>query len=677
MILLTGLYQDPDAGRRAELRECLRRNADNELIREIHVFNEDVASVDVKSDPVLSLEKIRLIQHGRRLMYRDLFNYANQNLGGRNVVIANADIFFDESLALLESHDLSGKLLCLSRWDVRADGSTVFFEHPASQDAWIFRAPIRKFRNDFHLGLPGCENRLAWEAKHAGLKLSNPSRSIRANHLHLSHVRRYTERQRVSGPTQPIQATILETPFPSSRGPAPDAPAARVSFCETMGYTVERLAAGVSSHNNDPRPFVSIPEPLAGLPFTQVVACSVSPVEVEFLSSGKLYVLVGTDWDGHRPSTEWLMSRGFREALPLVETERQTAFEVWSIVAEAGERFVLPTQVMLAANCLISSNGQQQSAVAEPQPGSASEDSPMELAPNPAGSDYSRAEGIVRPPTRHLLIAARYNCGLWSMFFQVIGLIRYAERHGLEPVVYFNEATCWWSRDGYNGSRNAWEYFFEPVGRVSATELLGTKNLEHASLQQIQAALPNDLVMSDYILDHVGYYDHTEAQRQEYASIVERRIRVKSEVLGKLNPELVEALSSGATAVHYRGTDKSTESPRQQVHEYYEALEHRVDPSHKLFAATDDARFLEWMKGTYGDRILYTPAARSRDQRPLHLELNRGPQQAEECLLDVLLMAKCQHLVHGNSSVTNGVLAFNPAMSHDALHRRSESEKVA
>lgn len=263
------------------------------------------------------------------------------------------------------------------------------------------------------------------------------------------------------------------------------------------------------------------------------------------------------------------------------------------------------------------------------------------------------------------------------MFFQVVGLIRYAERHGLEPVVYFNEATCWWGPDGYNGSRNAWEYFFEPVGAVSATELFGARDrrfLEHAPVAQLQAAFPHDLVMSDYILDCVGHYDHTEAQRQEYAAIVERRIRVKAEVLARLDPVTIDTLSRGATAVHCRGTDKNRESPRQSVHDYYAALEERVDPSHRLFVATDDASFLQWMTATYGSRVLSTGALRSDDGTPLHLGSHRGPRRAEECLLDVLLMARCQHLVHGNSSVTNGVLVFNRAMSHDALHLPRESQ---
>ena len=83
------------------------------------------------------------------------------------------------------------------------------------------------------------------------------------------------------------------------------------------------------------------------------MASSVSPVEVEFLSSGKLYVLVGNDWEGYSLAISWLGETGFREWLPLAETRSGAAFEVWSLIGETGERFVLPTQVMLVADHLI------------------------------------------------------------------------------------------------------------------------------------------------------------------------------------------------------------------------------------------------------------------------------------------------------------------------------------
>src|SRR5262249_25417608 len=161
-------------------------------------------------------------------------------------------------------------------------------------------------------------------------------------------------------------------------------------------------------------------------------------------SSGKLYVLVGNDWEGYWPATTWLSENGFREDLPLAETQRGTAFEVWSLVGEASERFVLPTQVMLAARSLGRNDGKSHFRAVQRD---TRKDCVPERTLNPAGR-----ERLVRPPTRHLLIATRPGCGLWSMFFQVVGLIRYAECHDLEPVVYFNDATCWWSPDGYNSS---------------------------------------------------------------------------------------------------------------------------------------------------------------------------------------------------------------------------------
>jgi 2-O-methyltransferase len=350
MILLTGFYEDADLRRRGEILECVRRNTGNDHIDEIHLFVEGPLDADglLAAYPPLAAAKIRLIPQGRRVTYRRLFDYANERLPGRRVIIANADIYFDHTLARLGAYDLSGKLLCLSRWDAQSDGSARFFDHPASQDAWIFQTPIREFPCDWSLGVPGCDNRLAWEAERAGLALSNPSRSLRACHLHSSGVRRYSEAHRLAGPTRQVFARFLEAPRP-----APNLPCASVAFRESMGYTIARLEVGASSHNNDPRPFAAVPAPLAGLEFTQVVSMSVSPVEVEFITAGKLYALVGNDWEGYYPATTWLVEEGFKEDLPLVETRRGNAFEVWSLVGEAGRRFVIPTQVMLAADRLV------------------------------------------------------------------------------------------------------------------------------------------------------------------------------------------------------------------------------------------------------------------------------------------------------------------------------------
>lgn len=351
MIVLSALYLDASAERLHEFLTCIERNAANRKIAAVHVLVED--DIDparlLTRHPQLASPKVRLVRHGKRVTYRDFFTYANRELPEQRVIIANADIFFDHTLGRLDGYDLAGRLLCLSRWDLN-DGSWRLFEFADSQDAWIFRTPVPEFNCDFHLGFPGCDNRLAWEAERAGLAVSNPSRSIRAYHLHASGIRRYTEDHRLHGSTRGVAPVHLAAAAQS--GDRDGVPCAAVAFRETMGYTIERLHLGISSHTNVARPFTAIPHRLAGRAFTQVVSCAVSPVGVEFLSSGRVYVLAGTDWEGYSVATTWLGAHAEPEPLPFVETCHRPAFEIWSLLGERGDHAVIPTQVMLVCDRL-------------------------------------------------------------------------------------------------------------------------------------------------------------------------------------------------------------------------------------------------------------------------------------------------------------------------------------
>ena len=214
MILLVGFYEDQAPARMQEFLTCLERNLANPHISEVRAFLEEGGGSEryVATYAVLRHPKLQLVDHGRRTTYRELFDHANRHLTGRRAIIANADIYFDHTLARLNAVRLDGRLACLSRWEVLEDGSAHLFEHPSSQDAWIFQVPVPAIACDFHLGLLGCDNRLAWEAQAAGLTVFNPGRSVRACHLHRSFVRRYTEHQRLVGPTLSIAATVLDAP---------------------------------------------------------------------------------------------------------------------------------------------------------------------------------------------------------------------------------------------------------------------------------------------------------------------------------------------------------------------------------------------------------------------------------------------------------------------------------
>jgi len=418
MILLVGFYIDANIARTEEFLECVRRNASNEYIERIDVFLEDpVSPADAQARfPALASRKVHLVAHGSRLTYSHLLDYANRHLPGAGVIISNADIFFDETLALLDEEPLAGRMLCLSRWDQATDGTFRHFDHPESQDAWVFEPPVPSVAADFCLGKPGCDNRLAYEAERAGLMVLNPSRSVRARHLHNTAIRHYTERERLNGPTRLVPASYLNPSghgarlrhspvngFPSHRGfrasclvnarfreieslvspyvegvmprglrhellkavssrtPEPQrpdhAPLATIAFREAMGYTLARLEYDISTHNNDLRPLISVPLELAGLPFTQVVANHTTPVQIEFKTAGRVFVLVALGWEGYAPAVEFLDDAGWRDSIEPLRTRDGTTFEIWSLYAEAGERLELPTQVMLVAADLIRLEG--------------------------------------------------------------------------------------------------------------------------------------------------------------------------------------------------------------------------------------------------------------------------------------------------------------------------------
>jgi hypothetical protein len=125
-----------------------------------------------------------------RPTFAELFAAVNARTDEQDInIIANADIYFDDSLEAVASIELD-ECYALGRWDDTEAGLRLS-KADDSQDAWVFRGRIRSITAPFTMGVLGCDNRLAYLFSEAGYRLSNPSRSIRAIHLHRSSVRRY------------------------------------------------------------------------------------------------------------------------------------------------------------------------------------------------------------------------------------------------------------------------------------------------------------------------------------------------------------------------------------------------------------------------------------------------------------------------------------------------------
>ena len=184
--LFFNYYEDKNPERQKEIDYCLQKNIDNNLL--------DIIILESEKTPT----------------YNFYFEKINQLTRPDDInIIANSDIFFDSSIGLV-SQMQPKEAYVLSRWDWYGEGSIA--KHRAiknSQDVWIIKGKAENIDGSFCLGVPFCDNRIAFELSRAGYKVSNPSRSIKTYHFHNSGVRKYRDDERVNGQYLFVEPTSL------------------------------------------------------------------------------------------------------------------------------------------------------------------------------------------------------------------------------------------------------------------------------------------------------------------------------------------------------------------------------------------------------------------------------------------------------------------------------------
>jgi len=163
-----------------EYADVMRRNLACPSIDSVLVFDE--GSRDLPRDTA----KLLVRAFKGRPTYQDYFDWINEIASPGDIsIIANADIFFDERVALFRYWTPpDGVVLALARWEQADDSGARLRDRNDSQDAWVFTGRVRQFNAGYPVGVVGCDNRFAMELSLAGYSVLNPSFSIRSYHLH-------------------------------------------------------------------------------------------------------------------------------------------------------------------------------------------------------------------------------------------------------------------------------------------------------------------------------------------------------------------------------------------------------------------------------------------------------------------------------------------------------------
>jgi hypothetical protein len=161
--------------RNDEVINCINNNIKSNLFKNIFIFSE-------KKEKKLLHETIK----ASRITYQYIFD---NSIDGINI-FCNSDMEFDETLKLAQNIK-EDEFYALTRYedDMMLHKNTDPYKGYDSQDVWIWKDKCKIKNANFFLGLPGCDNKIAYYAEQFGYKVKNPSLSIKTYHRHITNIR--------------------------------------------------------------------------------------------------------------------------------------------------------------------------------------------------------------------------------------------------------------------------------------------------------------------------------------------------------------------------------------------------------------------------------------------------------------------------------------------------------
>lgn len=123
-------------------------------------------------------------------------------------------------------------------------------------------------------------------------------------------------------------------------------------------------------------------------------------------------------------------------------------------------------------------------------------------------------------------------------------------------------------------------------------------------------------------------------------------------------------------AVHYRGTDKSSESPIVDFDATLDAAENARQPksTDPILVFSDDPFFLEVAQTRWGDRAVIPTNRQPADGRPIHfVSGDAGPAAAWDAAFAVYAMSRSIHLVKTPSTLSGFVRVLRPKLPISAV----------
>ena len=164
---------------------------------------------------------------------------------------------------------------------------------------------------------------------------------------------------------------------------------------------------------------------------------------------------------------------------------------------------------------------------------------------------------------------------------------------------------------------------------------------------------------------------------QQYIS----KITVKSEIIEKAKTFILnnfESIGAPPIGIHIRGTDKCSERHEEYnfglryyisfIENFLSDHKHEFEQNNvpiKIFLATDSHEIVNMFQKIYGkDMIVTYPSLRMNEydsDTPIPLSTLAGKTHGEQCLIEAIILSRCQNIIGSDSNMSIFASYMNPA----------------
>ena len=269
----------------------------------------------------------------------------------------------------------------------------------------------------------------------------------------------------------------------------------------------------------------------------------------------------------------------------------------------------------------------------------------VELGPeNP-----NKTIGVIKFPEEWIPTA-----GFFALMHRMLCGLYFADYMGMTPVVDSWTNCAYEEKDAINGTKNVFEYYFEPLSSVSMPSALNSKCV-------VKILNPN----MDYVLYKHGceWFDMSEKYIKEMGRLYRDYIRFNKKTRIQMEQDTSKVLKGKKTlGIHFRGTDYVIGAVGHpvalQVEDYFDEIDKAIDQCgfQQLFIATDDLSALRKFKQRYKNISYYKDVLRAEGTVSVAFLERKGDQHPKyrsgyEVLRDAYTLSLCDGLISGKSQV--------------------------